>query len=74
MSVADRPRKKLIKIGPTGLSNAELIAVILRAGTRSSPLANICNTIIEKISDNISNLEAIAIGQLAKIAGVGEVD
>ncbi|WP_454802985.1 UPF0758 domain-containing protein [Mucilaginibacter phyllosphaerae] len=73
LSVADRPREKLIKLGPAALSNAELIAIILRAGTRSSPLATICNSIIEKISDNIFNLEAIAIGQLAKITGVGEV-
>jgi len=73
LSVADRPREKLIKLGPAGLSNAELIAIILRAGTRSWPLATICNSIIENISDNIFNLEAIEIGQLAKITGVGEV-
>jgi DNA repair protein RadC len=73
LSVADRPREKLIKLGPAGLSNAELIAIILRAGTRSSPLAQICNTLIEYISDNMFNLANIELKQLAKIKGVGEV-
>lgn len=73
LSVADRPREKLIKLGPAGLSNAELIAINLRAGTRSSPLATICNSTIEKTSDNIFNLVAIDIGRLAKITELGEV-
>ncbi len=29
----DRPRERLIKLGPDALSNAELLAVILRIGT-----------------------------------------
>jgi DNA repair protein RadC len=73
LSVADRPREKLIKFGPAGLSNAELIAIILRAGTRSSPLAQICNTLIEYISDNLFTLATIQLEHLAQIKGVGEV-
>jgi DNA repair protein RadC len=73
LSVADRPREKLIKLGPAGLSNAELIAIILRAGTRTSPLAQICNTLIDYINDNIFNLANIELRQLAKIKGIGEV-
>ncbi|MDO3628566.1 UPF0758 domain-containing protein [Mucilaginibacter sp. BT774] len=34
LSAADRPRAKFMQIGPTGLSNAELIAIILRSGAR----------------------------------------
>jgi DNA repair protein RadC len=73
LSVADRPREKLIKLGPAGMSNAELIAIILRAGTRTSPLAHICNTLIEYIGDNIFNLANIELQQLANIKGIGEV-
>ncbi|MFA6248715.1 MAG: UPF0758 domain-containing protein [Mucilaginibacter sp.] len=73
LSVADRPREKLIKLGPAGLSNAELLAIILRSGTRTSPLANICNSIIEAIADDVFKLSKIDFEQLAKIQGVGEV-
>jgi DNA repair protein RadC len=73
LSVADRPREKLIKLGAAGLSNAELIAIILRAGTRTTPLAKICNTLIEQTGDDVFKLSLIEFEQLAKIHGVGEV-
>nr|WP_067057237.1 UPF0758 domain-containing protein [Mucilaginibacter sp. L294] len=73
LSIADRPREKLIKLGPAGLSNAELIAIILRAGTRTSPLAKICNTIIETIANDMFELSEIDFEQLSNIQGVGQV-
>ncbi|MFI5160516.1 MAG: UPF0758 domain-containing protein [Sphingobacteriales bacterium] len=72
LSVADRPREKFIQLGPSGLSNAELIAIILRSGTQSIPLVMICKTVIETIRDNISELSTMTTEQLAKIKGIGE--
>jgi len=73
MSVADRPREKLIQLGAAGLSNAELIAIILRSGSQSFPLAMICKSLVEAISDNISNLSSLSAEQIAKVKGIGEV-
>lgn len=36
----DRPRERLLKLGPFALSNAELLAIILRIGT---PYENVVN-------------------------------
>ena len=32
LSTADRPRERLAELGPQALSNAELIAILLRVG------------------------------------------
>ena len=73
LSVADRPREKLIQLGAVGLSNAELIAIILRSGSQALPLATICKSLIEAIGDNISILGSFSVEQIAKVKGIGEV-
>jgi DNA repair protein RadC len=73
LSVADRPREKLIQLGPAGLSNAELIAIILGSGTKALPLFMICKSLVDFISDNVANLEVIGIEQIAKVKGIGEI-
>jgi DNA repair protein RadC len=73
LSLADRPREKLIQYGAVALSNAELIAIILRSGSQALPLAIICKSLIEAIADNISNLGTLSVDQIAKVKGIGEV-
>jgi DNA repair protein RadC len=73
MSVADRPREKFLHIGPGGLSNAELIAIILRSGSQSMPLVTICKTLIDHIDDNISTLGTMTIEEIAKVKGLGQI-
>ena len=73
LSVADRPREKLIQLGAAGLSNAELLAIILRSGSASFPLDSICKELTGVIADNISNLATLSVDQIAKVKGVGEI-
>jgi DNA repair protein RadC len=73
LSIADRPREKLIQLGAAGLSNTELIAIILRSGSQALPLSIICKSLVEAIHDNISNLDSFSVEQIAKVKGIGEV-
>lgn len=73
LSVADRPREKLIQLGAAGLINAELLAIILRSGSASFPLVSICKELTGVIADNISNLATLSVDQIAKVKGVGEI-
>jgi len=73
LSVADRPREKLIQLGAVGLSNTELIAIILRSGSQALPLATICKSLVEVIDDNVSKLGSLSVEQIAKVKGIGEV-
>jgi len=66
LSVADRPREKLIYLGAQALSNTDLIAIILRMGNRSTPLASICRSLVDAIDNNISNLDALSVSKLLK--------
>jgi DNA repair protein RadC len=34
LDVSDRPRERLAKLGPQALSNAELLAILLRVGVK----------------------------------------
>ena len=73
LSVADRPREKLIKFGATGLSNVELVAIILRSGSKTVPLMMTCKSLIESIGNNIANLGVLNVEQIAKVKGIGEI-
>ena len=43
-----RPREKLIKHGPASLSDAELLSVILRTGTKKRDVINLAQDLIEQ--------------------------
>jgi DNA repair protein RadC len=73
LSLTDRPREKLIRIGAMGLSNTELIAIILRSGSQALPLATICESLVAAIGDHVSNLGSMSVEQIAKVKGIGEV-
>jgi DNA repair protein RadC len=73
LSAADRPREKFMQVGPAGLSNADLIAIILRSGSQAIPLVMLCKTLIEHIGDNISTLSAMTVEQIAELKGIGKV-
>lgn len=73
LSVADRPREKLIQFGAKSLSNAELIAVILRSGSKTLPIITISKSLVDLVNDNISNLDILSVEQIAKIKGIGEI-
>src|SRR5579862_9783910 len=73
LPVNDRPRKKLTRLGAPSLSNTELIAIILGSGSPAAPLAAICKSLTDFIDNNIANLDAMDIGQISKVKGIGDV-
>jgi len=66
----DRPREKLIKYGPDKLSNAELLAIILRTGTRELNVLKLAQKILHKFENK--KLEEIKIDDLKGISGIGD--
>ena len=43
----DRPYEKCLRMGPEGLSNAELLAVIIRTGSRKFSSLNLAQQVLE---------------------------
>ncbi len=67
----ERPREKLFKYGTYVLSNNELLAIILRTGSKSEGVISLCNRILIE-SRGISGLFNLAPEELMKIKGVGK--
>ena len=65
-----RPTEKLIHSGPQTLSDAELLAVVLRTGTREKDILSLCRELVEK---GWKNLERMSIKELIDAFGVGKV-
>jgi DNA repair protein RadC len=65
----DRPRERLIKHGASGLTNNELLAVILRTGTKSENVLTMCSRLLSTY--NIQQLSLASITKLQQIHGIG---
>lgn len=66
MQPVDRPQEKLVKYGVKKLTNVELLALILRFGTKSEGVINLAKMIL-KLSKN----KGITLSSLRKIEGIG---
>ncbi len=66
-----RPREKLIKNGAETLSEAELLAIILRCGNKEKNVVELSHEIINDIT-NISYLKDLTLQELCKFNGIKE--
>ncbi|MBF0714543.1 hypothetical protein HZY83_07620 [Gemella sp. GH3] len=68
----DRPREKLRKYGAGNLSNKELLAIMLRTGTKNINVIELADNILEDIG-GINNLKNVTYNELVKHKGIGQV-
>ena len=66
----ERPRERLIKNGASTLSDSELLAIILRTGSRQENVINLSQRILKEY--NIKQLSQINLTQLMKVHGIKE--
>lgn len=65
----DRPREKLIHYGPEKLSNSELLAILLRTGSKGINAVELSNKILKKFSNN--GLTKASLKELKNTFGLG---
>ncbi len=71
-SEADRPREKCVAQGLSALTDAELIAILLRSGTRQETVVDMAKRILA-MSDNLLNrLSEWSLRDLQQIHGIGQ--
>lgn len=68
----ERPRERLVKYGAKNLSTNELIAIILKTGTRDYSSKYLANEVL-KLVKNVSDLKKLSLGKLININGIGAV-
>ncbi len=66
----ERPRERLIEYGSNNLSTDELLAIILKQGTKNKSAKEIGIDLLNSIED-ISSLENITLNRLIEIPGIG---
>ena len=74
LPVSERPYEKVLEKGPASLSDAELLSVILRSGTKNIPVREMAEEILN--SGNPPGLAGLlhgAVEDYKEIRGVGEV-
>ena len=67
-----KPRERLKRYGVSYLSDSELLAIILRCGTKNNNVINLATQILNDIG-GLNNISNISINSLSKIKGIGEV-
>ncbi|MDF2820077.1 MAG: hypothetical protein K0R15_518 [Clostridiales bacterium] len=75
LPISERPYEKCEKYGATSLSDAELLAVIIRTGSNSLRSTDLAERVLT-LSENkrgLSILNYLTINELKKVRGVGKV-
>jgi DNA repair protein RadC len=71
LPLSERPREKLLAMGPGALSNSELLAVIIRTGTGSETAIEVSRRVLSMDSRGVAFLADASIGDLTDIKGIG---
>jgi len=66
------PRERLDLLGPEALSDAELVALLLRTGERGTDALGVAETLLARLG-GLRGLAGAARGELRSVAGVGPV-
>lgn len=67
----DRPREKLLLRGAQSLSDAELVAILLRTGKKGKSVIEIARELINS-EGNLAMLATRSVDSLQKISGIGK--
>ncbi len=68
----DRPREKLVAKGKSALSDAELLAILLRSGSQKETAVDLSKRILSEVSDNLLELSKLSLADFMKFNGIGE--
>ena len=67
----ERPQEKLLFAGPGALSNAELLALIIRTGTDKLSALQLAEEVISAVSEDAGGLASADVRELMIIRGIG---
>jgi len=67
----ERPREKLAAKGPTALSDAELIAILLRTGLKGVNVVEVGKELLRKYGNSLHALARAPVEDLCQVKGIG---
>lgn len=69
--IADRPRERLIRQGAESLSNQELLAILLRTGTKQESVLHLANRVLG-FFEQIQELKNATMEEMMTVKGIGQ--
>ncbi len=72
LPVSEQPREKLMNHGVSYLSVSELLAILLRTGTKKMSALSLGNELVSKYGNDLTELHQITLEELCAIDGIGE--
>ena len=70
LSVHDRPREKLFRLGAAGLGDNELVAIVVGSGSRRGNALALANDILET-TGGLHGMPRTSVDELRRIDGMG---
>ncbi len=70
LPATDRPRERLAELGPESLSDAELLAILLRVGVRGQNAVQLGQTLLKRFK-NLIGLYQASFRQICQVHGIG---
>lgn len=67
----DKPREKMLSKGKKELTNAELLAILLRSGLRGKSVVEVAKEVLSSAGNRLTNLSQMEFSQLSAFKGVG---
>lgn len=71
MCLDDRPREKMIRNGTAALSNAELLAILIRTGTGKNNAVETARILLRMAEGKLGNLCSMSIDRICTVEGIG---
>lgn len=70
---ADRPREKLMNSGRHTLSDSELLAILIRSGSRDETAVELSRRILRESNNDLTKLSRLSVQELSGFKGMGAV-
>ncbi|MBR4561642.1 MAG: DNA repair protein RadC [Bacteroidales bacterium] len=68
----DQPREKMMSKGKTALSNAELLAILIRVGKEGMSAVDVARALLDSVGNDLIALSNLTIDDLTQHPGIGE--
>jgi DNA repair protein RadC len=72
LATEERPRERLVQVGPAAVSTAELLAIILRTGLRGENVLRLADRLLMEFG-SLPGLARASVTELQRVNGVGQV-
>lgn len=73
LPASERPYEKFLSLGASGLSDADLLAIIIKTGTKDKSAVDIAQEILFGRHGNLLNLYEMSYDELIQVSGIGQI-